>query len=83
MKFHRRRSFKDGYRQALHKMYLTNAEIERLVAGANVAFVLNMRIFEELYVLSGVYGAEVRSYESATGYYEDCVECRVSKNSQS
>ena len=68
--------FEDGYRQALDKMYLTDAEIERLVAEVNVALVLNMRIFAELDVLSGVYGAEVRSYESATGYYEDCVECR-------
>ena len=70
------KKFKDGYRQALDKMYPTDPEIEGLVAGANVAFVLNMRIFEELDVLSGVYGAEVRSYESATGYYEDCVECQ-------
>ena len=69
--------FEDGYRQALDKMmYLTDVEIERLVTEPNVAFVLNMRIFEESVVLSGVYGAEVRSYESATGYYEDCVKCR-------
>ena len=73
------KKFKDGYRQALDKMYLTDAEIERLVAEANVALVLNMRIFAELDVLSGVYGAEVRSYESATGYYEDCVE-KLSKS---
>ena len=39
----------------MDKMYLTDAEIERLVAEANVAFVLNMRIFEELDVMSGVY----------------------------
>ena len=67
------KKFKDGYRQALDKMYLTDAEIERLVAEANVAFVLKMRIFEELDAMSGVYGAEVVSFESATGYYEDCV----------
>ena len=68
------KKFRDGYRQALDKMYLTDAEIERLVAEANVAFVLDMRIFEELDVMSGVYGAEVMSYESAMGYYQDCVE---------
>ena len=36
------KKFKDGYRQAFDKMYLTDAEIERLVAGANVGFVLNI-----------------------------------------
>ena len=68
------KKFKDGYRQALDKMYLTDAEIEWLIAEANVAFVLKMRIFEELDAMSGVYGAEVVSFESATGYYEYCVE---------
>ena len=66
--------FKDGYRQALNKMYLTDVEIEQLIAEANVAFVLKMRIFEELDAMSGVYGMEVVSFESATEYYEDCVK---------
>ena len=65
--------FKDEYRRALDELHLTDAQIERLVAEANVAFVLNMRIFEELDVLSGIEGATVRDYESATVYYEDCV----------
>ena len=38
-----------------------------------MTFVLN-RIFEKLDVMSGVYGAEVVSFESATGYYQDCVK---------
>ena len=37
-------------------------------------FKMRMRIVEEVDAMSGVYGAEVVSFESATGYYEDCVE---------
>jgi heme oxygenase len=66
--------FKDGYRTALDKLSLEEEQIERLVAEANVAFVLNMRIFEELDVLSGIEGAEVRDYEEATVYYDACVK---------
>jgi heme oxygenase len=66
--------FKDNYRRALDELSLTNEEIERLVAEANVAFVLNMRIFEELDVLSGIPDAKVRDYSAATVYYEDCLQ---------
>ena len=66
--------FKDGYRKALDELSLEDDEIERLVAEANVAFVLNMRIFEELDVQCGIEGAEVRDYEKATVYYEDCIK---------
>ena len=33
------KKFKDGYRQALDKMYLTDVEIEGLIAEANVVFI--------------------------------------------
>eukprot|EP00551_Chaetoceros_affinis_P010466 CAMPEP_0203665378 /NCGR_PEP_ID=MMETSP0090-20130426/2593_1 /ASSEMBLY_ACC=CAM_ASM_001088 /TAXON_ID=426623 /ORGANISM="Chaetoceros affinis, Strain CCMP159" /LENGTH=826 /DNA_ID=CAMNT_0050528899 /DNA_START=169 /DNA_END=2646 /DNA_ORIENTATION=- len=67
--------FKDEYRQSLDNLdFLTVEQIERLVAEANVAFVLNMRIFEELDVLDGVKGAAVRDYGEATSYYEECIK---------
>ena len=60
--------FKDDYRRALDELSLREDEIERLVAEANVAFVLNMRIFEELDVLNGIAGAQVQDYETAVAY---------------
>ena len=71
--------FKDSYRQALDDLELTDEQVERLVAEANVAFVLNMRIFEELDVLNGIDGAFVREYESATVYFENCVKKQASR----
>jgi len=66
--------FKDNYRTALDALpNLDSNMIERLVAEANVAFVLNMRIFEELDVLACIKGAEVRPLEEAVVYYTDCV----------
>ena len=62
--------FKDEYRRALDGMhFLTDGQIERLVAEANVAFVLNMRIFEELDVLSGIEGSSVRDFREALMYH--------------
>lgn len=66
--------FKDRYRKALDELVLTDEQIERLVAEANVAFVLNMRIFEELDMLNEIEGAVVRDYECATVYYDECVK---------
>eukprot|EP00557_Chaetoceros_sp_GSL56_P001701 CAMPEP_0176502500 /NCGR_PEP_ID=MMETSP0200_2-20121128/14788_1 /TAXON_ID=947934 /ORGANISM="Chaetoceros sp., Strain GSL56" /LENGTH=670 /DNA_ID=CAMNT_0017901579 /DNA_START=155 /DNA_END=2164 /DNA_ORIENTATION=+ len=66
--------FKDQYRKALDELILTEEQIERLVAEANVAFVLNMRIFEELDVLNEIEGSAVRDYECATVYYDECVK---------
>jgi len=37
------------------------------------AFVLNMRIFEELDVKGGVAGATVRPLQDAIGYFDNCV----------
>lgn len=67
--------FKDSYRVALDELDLSEDKIERLVAEANVAFVLNMRVFEELDVLNGMMkDDDVRSYESAISYYNVCIE---------
>ena len=74
------KKFKDEYRSALDNLeFLSIDQIERLVAEANVAFVLNMRIFEELDVLGGVKGASVRDYGEATCYYEDCIKDQLEK----
>jgi len=62
--------FKDRYRQALDEMVLGESEVGRLVAEANVAFALNMRVFEELDVKGGVVGAKVRHVGEALAYYD-------------
>ena len=67
------KKFKDQYRKALDDLQLTTDQVDRLVAEANVAFVLNMRVFEELDVLGGVQGAQVRPLSEATKYYDRCV----------
>jgi heme oxygenase len=59
--------FKDEYRRALDdsELRLTPAQRQHLVSEANVAFLLNMRIFEELDVLAGVPNAQVRPLQEA------------------
>jgi len=54
------RAFKDVYRQQLDQLKLEPSQIQALVQEANVAFLLNMRIFEELDVKSNIPGAVVR-----------------------
>ena len=63
--------FKDQYRQALDDLPLTATQIERLVQEANVAFLLNMRLFEELDVAANVPGASVRSMEEVLAFGPD------------
>jgi heme oxygenase len=60
--------FKDRYRAALDALPLTEAQIGELVGEANVAFVLNMRLFEELDVQARVPGAAVRPLSEALAY---------------
>lgn len=55
--------FKDKYRSALNDLPLNSDQIQSLVHEANVAFLLNMRLFEELDCLGGVPGATVRPLE--------------------
>uniref|UniRef100_A0A7S1Y544 Uncharacterized protein n=1 Tax=Grammatophora oceanica TaxID=210454 RepID=A0A7S1Y544_9STRA len=52
--------FKDRYRQCLDNLSLTTLEIQGLVREANLAFLLNMRLFEELDVKANISGAKVR-----------------------
>jgi len=66
--------FKDKYRAALDELEVTPDQMRRLVAEANVAFALNMRVFEELDVSGGVPGARVRDVKEALIYYDREIE---------
>ena len=57
--------FKDKYRLCLDQLNLTPEQVMKLVVEANIAFILNMRVFEELDVKANVPGAKVRSLEDA------------------
>ena len=71
------KKFKDQYRKALDELFLTAAEVQKLVAEANVAFVLNMRLFEELDVMANLPGSTVRPLADALAY--SCVDASRSK----
>eukprot|EP00521_Asterionellopsis_glacialis_P016586 CAMPEP_0195292690 /NCGR_PEP_ID=MMETSP0707-20130614/10557_1 /TAXON_ID=33640 /ORGANISM="Asterionellopsis glacialis, Strain CCMP134" /LENGTH=539 /DNA_ID=CAMNT_0040353219 /DNA_START=66 /DNA_END=1685 /DNA_ORIENTATION=+ len=61
--------FKDQYRTALNELdFLTDQDIMDLVQEANIAFLLNMRIFEELDVMAAIPGASVRSLEDVLSF---------------
>lgn len=60
--------FKDQFRQALDALPLSSDQMKALVAEANVAFVLNIRLFEELDQQAGLPGATVRPLEDALQY---------------
>ena len=60
--------FKDQYRSALDDLRLSPTQISKLVAEANVAFVLNMRLFEELDVQANIPGASVRDLQEALDF---------------
>lgn len=60
--------FKDQYRTALDELHLTPTQVSKLVAEANVAFVLNMRLFEELDVMANIEGAKVRDLQEALDF---------------
>jgi heme oxygenase (biliverdin-producing, ferredoxin) len=62
------KSFKDEFRTALDDLDLTTDDIARLVEEANVAFLLNMRLFEELDVAANVPGARVRPLQEALNF---------------
>eukprot|EP00560_Eucampia_antarctica_P005110 CAMPEP_0197840308 /NCGR_PEP_ID=MMETSP1437-20131217/45535_1 /TAXON_ID=49252 ORGANISM="Eucampia antarctica, Strain CCMP1452" /NCGR_SAMPLE_ID=MMETSP1437 /ASSEMBLY_ACC=CAM_ASM_001096 /LENGTH=518 /DNA_ID=CAMNT_0043449903 /DNA_START=51 /DNA_END=1605 /DNA_ORIENTATION=- len=70
------KQFKDNYRLQMDNLTgIDSLQIERLVAEANVAFVLNMRMFEELDVLSdNIPNASVRDLQEATIYYDRCIQ---------
>jgi len=56
------KAFKDRYRQALNDLQFedTDEAVQAIVEEANIAFLLNMRLFEELDVIGSVPGASVR-----------------------
>ena len=56
------KAFKDRYRQALNDLEFDDSDeaVQAIVKEANVAFMLNMRLFEELDVIGSVPGASVR-----------------------
>jgi heme oxygenase (biliverdin-producing, ferredoxin) len=62
--------FKDEYRQALDNLNLTPQDVHALVQEANVAFLLNMRLFEELDVKANVPGAKVRDLQETLAWLE-------------
>ena len=64
--------FKDQYRASLNAMgHLSSNEIQQLVTEANIAFGLNMRLFEELDVMGGVPGATVRPLNDILQYEQN------------
>eukprot|EP00934_Nitzschia_sp_Nitz4_P000055 Nitzschia sp. Nitz4//scaffold30_size153850//22912//24327//NITZ4_002762-RA/size153850-processed-gene-0.4-mRNA-1//1//CDS//3329547214//55//frame0 len=52
--------FKDKYRNCLNSLDLSSDAIAEIVQEANIAFFLNVRLFEELDVAGGVPGSSVR-----------------------
>lgn len=56
------KAFKDRYRQALNDLQFEDNDeaVQAIVQEANIAFLLNMRLFEELDVIGSVPGASVR-----------------------
>lgn len=86
--------FKDQYRTALDNLRLSPTQVSKLVAEANVAFVLNMRLFEELDVMANIEGAQVRDLQEALdfanatvtqehGKKEECPFAKMSEKSSS
>ena len=68
------KQFKTKYRQALDALPLTDAQVHQLVGEANVAFLLNMRLFEELDVMANVPGATVRPLQEALEFAQSAPE---------
>jgi heme oxygenase len=61
-------AFKDKYRQALNDLQFDDNTVEEIVQEANVAFLMNMRLFEELDVIGSVPQAKVRPLEEVYRY---------------
>jgi len=76
------KAFKNHYRESLDQMSLSAWKSNRLVSEANVAFVLNMRIFEELDCFAGVEGAVVRPLEDALAYLVDLEDTETNQGDE-
>lgn len=72
-------AFKKKYRAALDELALKPDQMGQLVAEANVAFALNMRVFEELDVAGKVPGARLRPVREALSYYDRIIDKQESK----
>ena len=73
-------AFKKKYRTALDELALKPDQMGRLVAEANVAFALNMRVFEELDVKGKVPGARLRPVREALSYYDRIIDQQKNQN---
>eukprot|EP00535_Pseudo-nitzschia_heimii_P010614 CAMPEP_0197176360 /NCGR_PEP_ID=MMETSP1423-20130617/2319_1 /TAXON_ID=476441 /ORGANISM="Pseudo-nitzschia heimii, Strain UNC1101" /LENGTH=538 /DNA_ID=CAMNT_0042625733 /DNA_START=154 /DNA_END=1767 /DNA_ORIENTATION=+ len=64
------KAFKDRYRQALNDLQFedTDEAVNAIVEEANIAFLLNMRLFEELDVIGSVPGASVRPIDEVYSF---------------
>ncbi|OQR99969.1 heme oxygenase 1 isoform 2 [Thraustotheca clavata] len=56
--------FKDKYRQTLDSLNVSQEVSDRLVEEANLAFLLNMKVFEELDIISGYSTLETQQAEA-------------------
>lgn len=73
-------AFKKKYRTALDELALKPDQMGKLVAEANVAFALNMRVFEELDVRGKVPGARLRPVREALSYYDRIIDQQKKQN---
>ena len=73
-------AFKKKYRIALDELALKPDQMGKLVAEANVAFALNMRVFEELDVRGKVPGARLRPVREALSYYDRIIDQQKNQN---
>ena len=74
-------AFKDKYRQALNDLQFDDNTVEEIVQEANVAFLMNMRLFEELDVIGSVPQAKVRSLEEVYRYASSTKVTPISSSS--
>lgn len=70
------KAFKDRYRQALNDLEFDDSDeaVQAIVKEANIAFLLNMRLFEELDVIGSVPGASVRPIEQVYNHYANATQ---------
>eukprot|EP00587_Corethron_hystrix_P003763 CAMPEP_0113299094 /NCGR_PEP_ID=MMETSP0010_2-20120614/1266_1 /TAXON_ID=216773 ORGANISM="Corethron hystrix, Strain 308" /NCGR_SAMPLE_ID=MMETSP0010_2 /ASSEMBLY_ACC=CAM_ASM_000155 /LENGTH=509 /DNA_ID=CAMNT_0000152259 /DNA_START=26 /DNA_END=1552 /DNA_ORIENTATION=- /assembly_acc=CAM_ASM_000155 len=66
--------FKETYRDYLDSMNFNDATLHRLVSEANIAFVLNMRIFQEIDVKAGIPGSNVIPLEEAFAFGDKIID---------
>jgi len=65
------KAFKDDYRRQLDEIPITQESLRSLVKEANIAFLLNIRVFQELDVMEKKEGAEVMPLQDALCFETD------------